>query len=132
MRNIIIEKKSKEIIEGKYYGQAFQIDLALKKDCYHILTDDEVQEVIEDFKSQKEDNQMLSLEIGSKVRVMIEEGHCLIEYDLKVDSIEEEGVDDEGNYYCVAFGIGITEEDEEMAEEYTHRIDSMCFGKIIS
>lgn len=91
-----------------------------------------MQEVIEDFKSQKEDNQMLNLEIGSKVRVMIEEGHCLIEYDLKVDSIEEEGVDDEGNYYCEAFGIGITEEDEEMAEEYTHRIDSMCFGKIIS
>lgn len=132
MRNIIIEKKSKEIIEGKYYGQSFQIDLALKKDCYHILTDDEVQEVIEDFKSQKEDNQMLSLEIGSKVRVMIEEGHCLIEYDLKVDSIEEEGVDDEGNYYCVAFGTGITEEDEEMAEDYTHRIDSMSFGKIIA
>lgn len=132
MRNIIIEKKSKEIIEGTYYGQLFKIDLTTKEDRKSVLTNEEVLEVIEDFKSQKEDNQMLNLEIGSKVRVMIEEGHCLVEYDLKVDSIEEEGVDDEGNYYCVAFGTGITEEDEEMAEDYTHRIDSMSFGKIIA
>ena len=57
------------------------------------------------------------LEEGMIVTKMIEEGHCIICYDLKITSIEE----DYSIYnqpHIILFGEPISEEDEEDAEEY--------------
>ena len=74
---------------------------------------------------------MLSIEVGSEVVVSIEEGHCYDEYTLKVNCIDEEGIDDVGNYYCIAFGTGVSEDDKEMEEDYTCRIEPLNFVGVV-
>lgn len=132
MKNIIIEKKSKKIT-GTYHGQCFEIELTSKNDNLGTLADEEVMEVLEYFENEKKNEQsMLNVEIGTNIQVSIEEGHESIEYTLKVTSIDEEFVDDDGNYCCIAYGNGVSEEDESLAEEFTHRIEPSNFVKVLN
>lgn len=50
----------------------------------------------------------------------------------KVEHIEEESNDTYGNYFCTASGVGLTDEDEELASEYTHMIDVSNIVSILS
>lgn len=131
MIDIIIKNQTKEYIGGTYFGQPYKINLNTQKDELSMLLDEESKEVINSLNEQAKENNMLLIKEGTIVRVCVEEGHDIFEYNLKIKSIEEECNDDNGNYCCVAFGVGITEEDEECAEELTHMVDSMNFCRII-
>lgn len=132
MKQIIFENKYKNGIKGLYHGQCFDIDLRLKEDKLNVLTNDEVEEVTKAFNEEsKSQSSMLSIEIGCFVRLNVIEGGDIFEYELEVTSIDEQGYDDEGNYFCIAYGNGITKADEEMAEEYTHRIEPSNFALVL-
>lgn len=45
-KDIVIRKKTKEYIEGTYFGQSYKIDLQKKEDILGILANDETEEVI--------------------------------------------------------------------------------------
>ena len=131
MENIIINSRERNYIQGLYHGQPYKVSLTDKKDILGMLSDREAVEVLEKLYLQEKHNPMLLVRPGSIVRISIEEGHMLFEYDLVIQNIEEEYVDDNGNYGCTAFGIGIREEDEELANEYTHMVDSTNLVSII-
>lgn len=132
MKQVIFENKYNHGVKGLYHGQCFDIDFNLNKDLLNVLTDDEVEEVINAFNEEvAKQSSMLGIEIGSFIRVNIFEGGDIFEYELEVTSIDEQGYDDEGNYFCVAYGVGITKADEEMAEEFTHRIEPSNFALIL-
>lgn len=132
MKNIIFETKHKEGIRGLYHGQPYKIDFKTKSDLLEVLSDDEVEEVLKEYDTEVVNPSfMLGIEIGSFVKVNIFEGGDIFEYELEVTSIEEQGYDDEGNYFCVAYGEGLTDADKELAEEFTHRIDSSNFASIL-
>jgi hypothetical protein len=69
---------------------------------------------------------MKDIEIGDIVEVAIEEGHVIFRYKLKVTDIE---IGDENE--IITYGEGITKEHEDLAEEFTHRIDWSNFYKIV-
>lgn len=71
---------------------------------------------------------MESIKIGNIVEVAIEEGHELFYYQLLVEGIEVYEEEKE----IVAYGVGINEEHEELAEEFTHRIDASNFVRIVN
>lgn len=132
MNNIIFEFKNNNGIKGLYNGQPFDIDFETNTDKLNMLTTNEVEEVITEFKKESVNpSSMLSVEVGAIVRVSIFEGGEIFEYDLNVTSIEEQGFDDEGNYYCVADGYPIDKESRELAEEFTSRIDSSNFAFVM-
>lgn len=132
MKKIIFENKYETGIKGLYYGQPYNIDFNLKQDLLKVLTDDEVEEVLDIFYKEKYGfSSMIGIDIGTFVTVNLFEGGEIIEYNIEVRSIEEQGYDDEGNYYCIAYGVGVTEADEEMAEKYTHRLEPSNFASIL-
>lgn len=132
MKNIIFETKHAEGIRGLYHGQPYKINFDSRQDLLEVLTDNEVEEVLKEFDTESvSSSSMLGIDIGSFVRINIFEGGDIFEYELEVTSIEEQGYDDEGNYFCIAYGDGITKADEEMAEEFTHRIEPSNFAGIL-
>lgn len=132
MKEIVFESKHKEGVKGLYNGQPYHIDFNLNKDILGMLSSDEVKEVIDAFdKEITNPSSMLGINIGSFVRVNIFEGGDIFQYELEVMSIDEQGFDDEGNYFCVAYGVGITKSDEELAEEFTHRIEQSNFTTVL-
>lgn len=89
--------------------------------------------------------EMAKIKEGSIVRLAIEEGHDIIEYCLCVDEIETNLHDALerciiGNHTIdrdqlhelelIAYGYGVENEDDEYANEYTHRIDAASFARI--
>lgn len=133
MKNIIINFKSNRIIKGTYYGQPFSINLNTKEDDLGILANDEEKEVISFFEEKSLDkSSMIGLNIGSIVKVVPTEGGEFFQYELKVTSIEEQGSDEDGNYFCVAYGEGVTSVDKKLAEDFTSRIEPLNFGSIIT
>lgn len=132
MKNIIFENKYNGGIKGLYHGQCYDIDFKTKKDLLNILSDDEVEEVITAYDNEYINScSMLGLEVGSFVRVNMFEGGDIFEYELEVTSIDEQGYDDNGNYYCVAYGEGLSRSDKELAEEFTSRIEPLNFAGIL-
>lgn len=75
--------------------------------------------------------EMEQIKKGNVVEVFAEEGHDLFYYALVVEEIE---VNEEikGEKEIVAYGKGINDENEEAAEEFTHRIDASNFVQVMS
>lgn len=132
MMNIIIKNKTDNYVSGTYFGQSYKINFQTKQDEFEVLTNEESQEVLNSLVEQSKENIMLLIKLGSIVRVQEEEGHVISEYDLKIESIEEELNDEEGTYFCTAYGSGVTEEDEELADDFTHMVTYMNLLKIIA
>lgn len=68
--------------------------------------------------------------VGDTVQVREEEGHVTTCYCLKITDIEVCELDEEGT--IVLFGEGVTEEDEEFAEEFTHRVDAENYDGVVN
>ena len=75
--------------------------------------------------------EMQKIKEGDVVLISIEEGHVIFDYKLKVYLIEPYKENGEV-IEIIAYGKGVTEEDAELAEEFTHRIDAGNFVEIVN
>ena len=68
---------------------------------------------------------MKNLQVGNIIEVLEKLGHAKIYYQLQVNEVTS--IDE----VTIAFGNGIDETHEKLANQFTHRVDSSNFNKVI-